>query len=113
MFKSWCDLAEEFDLSLSDYDMRLLHLTKALAKRWELAERVVAVTHGLNIMELITRVRTRLAIILVKAGPGIKIYFQKVADLGLVEMVQLNADAVEGAAPHKPLLALFRGWLIL
>ena len=46
-------------------------------------------------MELITRVRTRLAVILVKAGPGIKIYFQKAAEMGLVEMVQLNLEAVE------------------
>ena len=61
---------------------------------WE-AESVVAVTHGLDIMELITRVRTRLAVILVKAGPGIKIYFQKAAEMGLVEMVQLNLEAVE------------------
>ena len=67
---------------------------------WE-AERVVAVTSGHNIMELITRAKTHLIVILVEAE-GIsdwyektKKHFHEAADLGLVEMVQLSADAVE------------------
>ena len=57
---------------------------------WE-AERVVVVMDGANIMELITRARTCLSIILVKSDygdyPNIKKYFQEAADRGLVEVV--------------------------
>ena len=63
---------------------------------WE-AERVVAVTSGSNMMELITRAKTHLSVILVQ-GSGyakLKESFQQAAALGLVEMVQLGEDAVE------------------
>ena len=62
---------------------------------WE-AERVVAVTNGLNTMEQISRARTHLSVIL--AGEDVedvyeetKKYFEDAADQGLVEMVQLSA----------------------
>ena len=63
---------------------------------WE-ADRLVAVTNGHLGMELITRARTHLSLILVEwfSYEKIKKYFQKAADLGLVEIVQLNAGAVE------------------
>ena len=64
---------------------------------WE-AERVVAVTGGLSIMELITRAKIHLSVIFVDSGPyyaETKKYFQQVADLGLVEMLQLSGEAVE------------------
>ena len=59
---------------------------------WE-SERVVAVTVGGGIMELITRARTRLSVILVEDWmyyAEIKKYFQQAAEQGLVEMVQLS-----------------------
>ena len=61
---------------------------------WE-AERVVAVTDGTDIMELITRARTHLAVILLEKSGAIdakqiKEYFQKAADLGLVEVLQMS-----------------------
>ena len=60
---------------------------------WE-AERVVAVMNGENIMELITRARTRLSVILVGENDNeyaeTKKRLQQAADLGLVEMVQLS-----------------------
>ena len=57
----------------------------------------MAVTNGHLGMELITRARTHLSLILVEwfSYEKIKKYFQKAADLGLVEIVQLNAGAVE------------------
>ena len=62
---------------------------------WE-AERVVAVTNGINTMEQISRARTHLSVIL--AGEDVedvyeetKKYFEDAADQGLVEMVQLSA----------------------
>jgi len=63
---------------------------------WE-AERVVAVTDGWSIMELITRARTHLAVILVEGYQYAKHkeHFQQAADLGLVEIVELSATAVE------------------
>ena len=62
---------------------------------WE-AERVVAVTDGLGIMELITRAKTHLSVIFVKDNFDLKNkgYFQQAADLGRVEMVQLSGEAV-------------------
>ena len=62
---------------------------------WE-AERVVAVTSGSNMMELITRAKTHLSVII---GEGLfyartKEHFQQAADLGLVEMVQLSGEVV-------------------
>lgn len=58
---------------------------------------MVAVTKGSNIMELITRARTHLSVILVGKYQYAKTmrYFQQAADLGLVEMVQLSENAVE------------------
>ena len=55
------------------------------------AERVVAVTGGERIMELITRARTHLCVILVggaKYRGETKRYFQQAADKGLAEMIQ-------------------------
>ena len=48
-------------------------------------------------MEEITRARTPLSVILVEGSRYAKTkeYFQQAADLGLVEMVQLSAEAVE------------------
>ena len=58
---------------------------------WE-AERVVAVTDGSSIMEIITRARMKIYIILVDPGwmTKTKSDFQLAADLGLVEIVQLS-----------------------
>ena len=59
---------------------------------WE-ADRVVAVTCKASIMELITRARTHLSVILVEGSDHYakhKEYFQQAADLGLIEMVQLS-----------------------
>ena len=58
---------------------------------WE-ANRMVVVTTGWNIMELITRARIHLYIFLVGGWyyAKTKEYFQQAADLGLVEMVQLG-----------------------
>ena len=65
---------------------------------WE-SERVVAVTNGVGIMELITRARTHLAVIFTHSRVNKKNseleYFHQAAELGLVEMVQLSAEAVE------------------
>ena len=63
---------------------------------WE-ADRVVAVTVGDNIMELITRARTHLYVIMVDRGDRIyyaetKKYFQQAAKLGLIDMVQLDVE---------------------
>ena len=60
---------------------------------WE-DERVVAVTDGMSIMELITRAKTHLSVILVEGSRYAKLKesFQQAADLGLVEMVQLSAE---------------------
>ena len=54
---------------------------------WE-AERIVVVTSGDNIMELITRARTHLSVILVEGMlySNTGEYFQQAADLGLVEL---------------------------
>ena len=67
---------------------------------WE-AEKVVAVTDGRRIMELITRARTHLSVLLVGSDfAKDQVYaktmkhFQQAAELGLVEMVQLGAEAV-------------------
>ena len=63
---------------------------------WE-AERVVAVTTGPNLTELITRARTHLSVILVRGSrrhyAKTKEYFQQASDLGLVEMVKLTPEA--------------------
>merc|ERR1711971_513517 len=74
------------------------------------ADKVVAVTVGGGLMELITRARTHLSVILVEEpaedkkyfehySAESKKYFQQAADLGLVEMVQLSAKAVEIIQP--------------
>ena len=62
---------------------------------WE-AERVVAVTTGWNLMEMITRAQTRLSVILVGRDgyAETKEYFQQAADLGLVEMVHLSGEKI-------------------
>ena len=64
---------------------------------WE-AERVVAVTSGSNMMELITRAKTHLAVIIVDGHGRLyektKEYFQKAAERGLIEMVRLSAESV-------------------
>ena len=49
-------------------------------------------------MELITRARTRLSVILVDGGAiyaKTKEYFRQAAELGLVDMVKLSAEAAE------------------
>ena len=53
----------------------------------------MAVTSGTRIMEVITRARTHLSVILVDgdAFAETKEYFQQAADLGLVQKVQLSA----------------------
>ena len=53
---------------------------------WE-ANKVVAVTDGKGIMELITRARTHLCIVLVgdHYGGTIKKYFHQAAEMGLIE----------------------------
>ena len=64
---------------------------------WE-AERVVAVTGGNSFMELITRARTHLSVILVddsSSYAATKEYFQQAADLGLIEMVQMGEKDVD------------------
>ena len=61
---------------------------------WE-DERVVVVTNGINLMEMITRARTCLSVILVGDSYSYvktQEYFQQAADLGLVEKVQLSDD---------------------
>jgi len=61
---------------------------------WE-AERVVAVTSGYFIIELITRAKTRLSVIIADGPqyPDSMKYFQQAAELGLVEEVQLSEEA--------------------
>ena len=57
------------------------------------AEKVVAVTVGDHIMELITRAKTNLSVILVGTNfkyEETKEYFQQAADHGLVEIFQLS-----------------------
>ena len=64
---------------------------------WE-AERVVAVTNGANVMELITMARNHLSVILVEGGihcAKTKKRFQQAADLGLIKVVQLKASLTE------------------
>ena len=64
---------------------------------WE-AERVVLVTKGTGeILEMITRARTHLSVILVESGHLVhyKKFFQGAVDLGLVDKVQLGAEADE------------------
>ena len=58
-------------------------------------------TDGRRIMELITRARTHLSVLLVGSDfakdqvyAKTKKHFQEAAELGLVEMVQLGAEAV-------------------
>ena len=61
---------------------------------WE-AKRVVAVATGRNIMELITRARTHLVVILVDDGKvyfKTKSHFQQAANEGLVDIVHLSAN---------------------
>ena len=66
---------------------------------WE-AERVVVVSNGVNMMELITRARTHLSVILVGTTrkymrsyyAETKKYFRQAAELGLVEIVQLSLE---------------------
>ena len=76
-----------------------------LIGRTSLAERVVVVTSGVNIMELITRARTRLSVILVGEEYGeyavVKKYFQQATDLDLVEVVQLNVSGDDKAHNEK------------
>ena len=60
---------------------------------WE-ANKIVAVTSGESIMELITRAQTRLCVILVEGiifYEEIKEYFHQAADAGLIEM-QMKTD---------------------
>ena len=61
---------------------------------WE-AKRVVSVTNGYNIMEVITRARTHLSVILVEDRNRMyyaktKEFFKQAAELGLTDMVQFN-----------------------
>ena len=61
---------------------------------WE-AERVVAVTNGDNIMEMITRARTHLAVILVQNTPETvktRKHFFEAENKGLVDVVPLSAN---------------------
>ena len=59
---------------------------------WE-AERVVAVTKGYNMMEMITRARTHLAVILVGGNDSeTKTYFEQAASENLVEIVHLSEN---------------------
>ena len=58
---------------------------------WE-AERVVAVTTGLNLMEQVTRARTHLAVILSGDDPETKSHFQQAAREGLVDAVHQSAN---------------------
>ena len=57
---------------------------------------MVAVTDGIHIMEVITRPRTHLSVILVEEDnndglyANTKEYFQQAAGLGLVQIVQLD-----------------------
>ena len=58
---------------------------------WE-ADRVVAVTYGGNIMEMITRAKTLLAVIIVDDDDDYaktQEYFQQAADQGLIEDLSL------------------------
>ena len=68
---------------------------------WE-DERVVVVTTGIDIMELITRARTHLYVIIVERANNrsddyakTKKHFKHAAYLGLIEEVQLGGEAVE------------------
>ena len=61
---------------------------------WE-AERVVAVTNGYFLMEMITRAKTLLAVIIVEGDKKTKGYFQKAADKRLIEEMQLRAEGGE------------------
>ena len=61
---------------------------------WE-HERIIIATDGSNLMEMITRAKTMLCILLVDDGyhySDIKGYFQQAAEEGLVEIVKLNDD---------------------
>ena len=58
---------------------------------WE-AERVVAVTYGGNLMEMITRARTHLAVILVDCDAETREHFLQAEDKGLVDVVHLSAN---------------------
>ena len=62
---------------------------------WE-SDRLVVVTDGGEMMELITRARTHLSVFLMGGSNYAKTkkYFQQAAKLGLIEMVQLGEDAV-------------------
>ena len=57
---------------------------------WE-ADRVVAVTSGRSVMELITRARTHLAVILVEGmfADKTKKHLQQAGELGLVDIVEV------------------------
>ena len=50
---------------------------------------------GGYIMELITRAKTHLSVILVDVDEDTKKNFQQACDLGLIEKVQLSGEAVE------------------
>ena len=59
------------------------------------ADRVVAVIDGSSLMEMITRAKTLLAVIIVGDGPlydDTKEYFQKATEQGLIEEVQLQEN---------------------
>ena len=61
---------------------------------WE-ADRVVAVTSGGNLMEMITRAKTLLAVIFVGGGYNdkeTKEYFQQAAEQGLIDIVSLSPE---------------------
>ena len=61
---------------------------------WE-ANKIVAVTSGESVMELITRAQTCLCVILVEGVifyEEIKNYFHQAADAGLIEMQNVDTD---------------------
>ena len=61
---------------------------------WE-ANKIVAVTSGESIMELITRAQTRLCVVLVEGMifyEEIKDYLHQAADCGLIEMQNVDTD---------------------
>ena len=60
---------------------------------WE-ASKIVAVTSGESIMELITRAQIRLCVILVEGifYEEIKDYFHQAADVGLIEKQNVDTD---------------------
>ena len=61
---------------------------------WE-DDRVVAVTDGCHIMEMITRAKTLLAVIFVGGGYNdkeTKEYFQQAAEQGLIDIVSLSPE---------------------